>query len=137
MVTSPVLDLAARYGTQAGAAGSMAAQSSLEDARDVVVLVVGNLYLRAVAGQARIETVRAQLTTAEALYQRAADMKKAGVVPAIERASLPGRDAGPAAAADLLPQRVREAETGAGPGHRAGFGQQFELAGRLSYSPRR
>lgn len=135
MVTSPVLDLAARYGTQAGAAGVKAAQSSLEDARDVVVLVVGNLYLRAVAGQARIETVRAQLTTAEALYQRAADMKKAGVVPAIDvlrsQVEMQAQQQRLIYYRNEFEKQKLELARAIG----LALGQQFELAGRLSYSP--
>ena len=83
-VTQPVLDLAARYGARAGAAGVKAAQFSYEDARDITVLTVAYLYLQAVAGQARIETVRAQFATSEALYKRAADMKSAGVAAGID-----------------------------------------------------
>lgn len=83
-VTQPVLDLAARYGARAESAGVKAAQFSYEDARDIAVLTVAYLYLQAVAGQARIEAVRAQFATAEALYKRAADMKSAGVVAGID-----------------------------------------------------
>ena len=50
----------------------------------MVVLVVANLYLQAVAGQARIEAARAQLNTAQALHQRAVDMKAAGTAPGID-----------------------------------------------------
>ncbi|MGO9095765.1 MAG: TolC family protein [Bryobacteraceae bacterium] len=133
-VTSPVLDLAARYGTQAGSAGVKAAQASYEDARDVVVLVVGNLYLRAVAGQARIETVRAQLATAEALYQRAADMKKAGVVPAIDvlRAQVEMQSQQQRLIYYRNEFEKQKLELARAIG--LALGQQFELAGRLSYS---
>jgi outer membrane protein TolC len=135
MVAQPVLDLAARYGAQAGSAGVKAAQSSYEDARDVVVLVVGNLYLRAVAGEARIETVRAQLATAEALYQRAADMKKAGVAPAID--ALRAQVEMQAQQQRLIYYRnefeKQKLELARAIG--LALGQQFELAGRLSYSP--
>jgi outer membrane protein TolC len=61
-----------------------AARFSYQDARDIVVLVAANLYLQALAGRARIETSQAQLNTAKALYQRAVDMKNAGMAPGID-----------------------------------------------------
>src|SRR5580693_8412120 len=61
-----------------------AAQYSLKNARDLVVLAVGNAYLIAIAGAARVETARADLQTAQALYDKAVDQQKAGVNPAID-----------------------------------------------------
>lgn len=60
------------------------AQHSLKDARELVVLAVGNAYLLAIADEARIETSNAQVTTAQALYDRAVDREKAGVTPTID-----------------------------------------------------
>lgn len=60
------------------------AQYSYKDAREVVVLAVGNAYLLAIATAARIETADAQVTNAQALYNKAADQQKAGVSPAID-----------------------------------------------------
>jgi outer membrane protein TolC len=60
-----------------------AAEYSYQDARELVVLVTGNAYLQAIAGAARVETADAQVTTAQALYDRAVDQQKAGVIPAI------------------------------------------------------
>lgn len=61
-----------------------ASQSSLRDARDLVVLFVGGGYIQALAAQSRIDAIRAQLKTAEDLYRQAVDMKAAGTVPAID-----------------------------------------------------
>jgi outer membrane protein TolC len=61
-----------------------AAEYSYKDARELVVLVTGNAYLQAIAGAARVETADAQVTTAQALYDRAVDQQKAGVIPAID-----------------------------------------------------
>ena len=60
------------------------AQHSLKDARELVVLAVGNAYLLAIADAARIETSNAQVTTAQALYDKAVDQEKAGVSPTID-----------------------------------------------------
>ncbi|MFI5087148.1 MAG: TolC family protein, partial [Terriglobales bacterium] len=61
-----------------------AAQLDLQNARDLIVLVVGGTYMQALAGEARIVSVEAQLATAQALYRQALDMKNAGMVPGID-----------------------------------------------------
>jgi outer membrane protein TolC len=61
-----------------------AAEYSYKDARELVVLVVGNAYLQSIAGAARVETAEAQVKTAQTLFSRAADQQKAGVIPAID-----------------------------------------------------
>lgn len=61
-----------------------AAQYSFKDAREVVVLAVGNAYLQAIAAAARVETAEAQVNNAQALYGKASDQLKAGLSPAID-----------------------------------------------------
>ena len=65
-------------------ASEKAAEHNLKDARDLVVLAVGNAYLQALAGGARVESVEAQVQTAQALSDKATDQQDAGVVPAID-----------------------------------------------------
>jgi outer membrane protein TolC len=60
------------------------AHYSYKDARELVVLAVGNSYLQAIATAARIETTEAQVKNAQALYDKAADQQKAGLIPAID-----------------------------------------------------
>jgi outer membrane protein TolC len=60
------------------------AQYTFKDSRELVVLAVGNAYLQAIAISARIETTEAQVTNAQALYNKAADQQKAGLSPAID-----------------------------------------------------
>jgi len=60
------------------------AQLSYKDARELVVLAVGNSYLLAIATAARIETADAQVKNAQALYDKAVDQQKAGLSPAID-----------------------------------------------------
>jgi outer membrane protein TolC len=60
------------------------AQYSYKDARELVVLAVGNAYLLAIATGARIETTDAQVTNAQALYTKAVDQQNAGLSPAID-----------------------------------------------------
>jgi outer membrane protein TolC len=61
-----------------------ASQFTYKDAREVVVLAVGNSYLQAIAAGARVETSEAQVKSAQALYGKAADQLKAGLTPAID-----------------------------------------------------
>jgi outer membrane protein TolC len=60
------------------------AQYNYKDARELVVLAVGNAYLVVIAAAARIETADAQVKNAQALYNKAADQFKAGLSPAID-----------------------------------------------------
>jgi len=60
------------------------AQYTYKDAREVVVLAVGNAYLLAIATTARIETTDAQVKNAQALYDKAIDQQRAGLTPAID-----------------------------------------------------
>jgi len=61
-----------------------AAQFTYKDAREMVVLAVGNAYLESIAAAARVETSEAQVKSAQALYDKAADQQKAGLSPAID-----------------------------------------------------
>ncbi|HEY3619315.1 MAG TPA: TolC family protein [Candidatus Sulfotelmatobacter sp.] len=61
-----------------------ASQFSYKDAREVVVLAVGNSYLEAIAAAARVETSEAQVKSAQALADKAADQLRAGLTPAID-----------------------------------------------------
>ncbi len=61
-----------------------AAQYTYKDARDLVVLAVGNAYLQTLAGAARVETAQAQVETGQALYDKTLDQQNAGVSPAID-----------------------------------------------------
>jgi outer membrane protein TolC len=54
------------------------AEYTFKDARDLVVLAVGYVYLQAIADEARIATAEAPVATAKALYDQAADQVKAG-----------------------------------------------------------
>lgn len=61
-----------------------AAQFTYKDAREMVVLAVGNAYLEAIAAGARVDTAEAQVNSAQALSNKASDQQKAGVSPAID-----------------------------------------------------
>ena len=61
-----------------------AAELSAEDARNLVVQAVSNAYLTTITDAARVEAIQAEVNTAQALFDRAADQKNAGVVPGID-----------------------------------------------------
>jgi outer membrane protein TolC len=70
--------------THAASQNLKSAEYTFKDARDLVVLAVGYVYLQAIADEARIETAEAQVVTAKALYDQAADQVKAGTSPEID-----------------------------------------------------
>ena len=57
---------------------------SIQDSRDVVVFAVGTAYLQVIASAARVETAKAQLTSAGELDQQTADRVKSDVSPEID-----------------------------------------------------
>jgi outer membrane protein TolC len=61
-----------------------ASQFSYKDAREMVVLAVGNAYLQAIAATSRVETAEAQVKSSRALSDKASDQLKAGLSPAID-----------------------------------------------------
>ncbi|HEY6768989.1 MAG TPA: TolC family protein [Candidatus Sulfotelmatobacter sp.] len=69
---------------RAAAESLKSAHYTYKDARELVVLAVGNAYLQTIATAARIETSEAQVTNAQALYNKASDQLKAGLTPAID-----------------------------------------------------
>jgi outer membrane protein TolC len=83
-VSVPLLNLSALEGERSASHRVNSASYTYRDARDTVVLAVGNAYLMAVAGKARVDAVRAELTTAQALYQLALDREHAGLSPEID-----------------------------------------------------
>ncbi len=83
-LTQSILDLKALNKTRAAAQDLQAAQYTAKDARDLVVLAVGYNYLQAIADISRIESVSAQVNTAQALYNQASDQVQAGTSPAID-----------------------------------------------------
>jgi outer membrane protein TolC len=83
-VTQSMLDLKALNKARAATQDLKAAQYTAKDARDLVVLAVGYNYLLAIADISRIESVSAQVNTAQALYNQASDQVQAGTSPAID-----------------------------------------------------
>jgi outer membrane protein TolC len=83
-VTQTLFDWKSINATRAASQSLKSAAYTFKDARDLVVLAVGYVYLQAIADEARIETVEAQVKTAKALYDQAADQISAGTSPDID-----------------------------------------------------
>jgi outer membrane protein TolC len=83
-VSATIFDWRARKNLSSARANEDASKLSILDARDLVVQGVANAYLQIIADSSRVESIQAQVTTAEVLYNRAVDQKKAGLVPAID-----------------------------------------------------
>jgi len=79
-----VFDYSLRKSYRAAKEGERAAQLSLKDARDLVVQSVANAYLLVIAGSSRVQALRAEVETDEAVYDRTADQKRAGTAAAID-----------------------------------------------------
>jgi outer membrane protein TolC len=61
-----------------------AAQLSADDARDMVVLTVGNAYLLVLADETEVESVQAQVSTAKVSLDQAVDNHNAGTAPLLD-----------------------------------------------------
>jgi outer membrane protein TolC len=113
----------------------ISAQYSYKDAREMVVLAVGNAYLETIAAGARVDAAEAQVTTAQALYSKAADQLKAGVTPAID--ALRAQVELQARQQQLIVARNNLAKDKLGLARIIGLplGQQFSLSDQAPYEP--
>lgn len=79
-----IFDLTAVNRVRSANSEVKAAELNYRSARELVVLAVGSIYLQAVADLSRVEAAQAQLQTAQALFQQATDLQKAGVTARID-----------------------------------------------------
>jgi outer membrane protein TolC len=82
--TVPVWDYSAHKNLRSATESQQAAALSSQDGRDLVVQAVANAYLLIIADGSRVDSIQAQVKTAQALYDRASDQKTAGTSPAID-----------------------------------------------------
>ncbi|HKD79040.1 MAG TPA: TolC family protein [Candidatus Angelobacter sp.] len=83
-LSETLLDFNALNKMHAAQENEKVARFTVLDARELVVLVVGNQYLLTLADAARLDTAKAQLTTAQTIFQQTSDLKKAGVAAGID-----------------------------------------------------
>jgi outer membrane protein TolC len=79
-----VFDYTARKNYRSAQNSYRAAQLSVMDARDIVVQATASAYLQIVADASRVEAIRSQVETAQALYTRTGDQQKAGTAAGID-----------------------------------------------------
>lgn len=134
-VQQPLLDLRALHRRHAATDALEAARQDERGARELVVLACGQLYLQALAGEARIAAARAQLDTAESLLGLARDRRASGLLAGIDvlRADVQ---------AQSLRQRLIVAEQDAAKqklalarGIGLPLGQRFRLADAMPFAP--
>jgi outer membrane protein TolC len=77
-------DYSARKDYRSAVESQRAAQLSVMDARDLVVEATASAYLQIVADASRVEAIRSQVETAQALYDRTADQQRAGTAAGID-----------------------------------------------------
>jgi outer membrane protein TolC len=134
-VSQSLFDWAAVNRTRGSRQQINSAEYTYKDARDTVVLAVGFAYLQAIADEASIEAVGAQVQTAQALYDQASDQVKAGTSPAIDalraRVELQTRQQQLIQAKnDFAIQKLSLARTIG-----LAAGQQFDLTDKSPYQP--
>jgi outer membrane protein TolC len=134
-LSQALVDLNALHEMKAAGATVRAREHLLANARDVVVLIVADLYLESVAAGSRIAAVEAQLETADALLQLATDLKDAGVVAQIDVlraqvAQLNQRQRLIAAENQLEKDKLRLARVIGLP-----VGQRYALTDEIPYAP--
>jgi outer membrane protein TolC len=83
-LTQTVADMTAWNNYRSAQETLHADQFSAQDSKDMVVLAVGGAYLQVIAARARVESAKAQLATADALYQQTAQQRKVGLLAQID-----------------------------------------------------
>jgi outer membrane protein TolC len=83
-VTAKIFDWSARRNLKSARANEEAARLSVLGSRDLVVQAVANAYLLVIADASRVEAVKAQVDTNQAVYKRTADQRTAGVAAGID-----------------------------------------------------
>jgi len=83
-LSQSVFDLNALNEASAASHRLEAARLGYRGARDMVVLVAANLYLEALAADARSAAARAQLDSSQAIYQQAQDLRQGGIVAGLD-----------------------------------------------------
>jgi outer membrane protein TolC len=130
-----VFDYGVRRSYRAAKESEKAAQLTAKEAHDLVVQSVVNAYLLVIAGSSRVEALRAQIETDQAIYDRTADQKRAGTTAAIDvlRAHVQLEQE----QQQLIAQENQVSKDKLALGRVIGLppGQQFAIADREPYSP--
>jgi len=134
-VTETLFDWSSVEKLRASTERLSAAQSSYKSSRDLVVLAVANAYLQVIADSSTVESQQAQVSTSQALYQRARDQRTAGVSARIDelraQVELQTQQQRLIAARDQRSKDMLSLARAIG----LPAGQEFALTGDLPYTP--
>jgi outer membrane protein TolC len=83
-LSQTLFDFTSLNNYRAAQASAEAADLALQDARDLVTLAVAGAYLQTLAAQARLDALRAQVETAEALLKQNEERKAVGFVAQLD-----------------------------------------------------
>ena len=83
-VTQTIFDWKSINNARSASQSLKSSEYTYKDARDLVVLAVGGAYVQVIAAQARVASARAQLDTANALFQQASERRSVGLVAQID-----------------------------------------------------
>jgi outer membrane protein TolC len=83
-LTQTVADLTALNNYRSAKETLRAEEFFAQDSKDLVVLAVGGAYLQVIAARARVESAKAQLETANALYRQTAQQRSVGLLAQID-----------------------------------------------------
>src|SRR6202030_1110201 len=83
-VSWTAFDYSALKNYRASQESKRAAQLSVLNARDLVVQAAANGYLQIISDASRVEAIRSQVETSQALYDRAVDQQTAGTAAGID-----------------------------------------------------
>ena len=83
-LSQSVLDLTAIDNYRATREAANASRYSAQDARELVVLAVGGIYLQVIAAKARLASEQAQLASANAVYEQSAQQLAQGLVAKVD-----------------------------------------------------
>ncbi|MDO8794187.1 MAG: TolC family protein [Vicinamibacterales bacterium] len=83
-LTQSVVDVTSWNNFKAAREGARAAELTVDDSKDLVVLAVGGSYLQILAARARVASARVQLQTAEALHRQTSERKAVGLAAQVD-----------------------------------------------------
>ncbi len=83
-LTQTVADLTALNNYRSARETFHADEFFAQDSKDLVVLAVGGAYLEVIAARARVDSAKAQLETANALYEQTAQQRSVGLLAQID-----------------------------------------------------
>jgi len=134
-VRQTLLDLTQRRNYRAVEQSEKATELSAQDARDIIVLAVTNGYLGITSSAASVESIRAQVTTAQATYQQAVDRHTSGLAARIDvtRSQVELQTQQQRLTAQETDLAKRKIDLGRAIG--LGPGQEFSLSENLPYAP--